>query len=203
MQHLNSFSSVSNFGLRYNLGMIKLNARELRDRKPTEEELASVKRLPIHIVLDNVLDTYNIGGIFRLAEAVTAKEVILCGESETPPSSRIHKAAVGTEEWVPWRYADSAAAAIVNLKDQISNIKVIAVEQFPKSKPYTEIENLKLKIKNSSIALVIGHETEGVSKNVLDMADFIAEIPMFGVNKSLNVIVSAAVVTYKILESYR
>ena len=57
--------------------MLKLNVKELRDRKPTKEELASVSRLPIYIVLDNVLDTYNIGGIFRLAEAVTASEVIL------------------------------------------------------------------------------------------------------------------------------
>ncbi|OGY08778.1 MAG: hypothetical protein A2782_02205 [Candidatus Blackburnbacteria bacterium RIFCSPHIGHO2_01_FULL_43_15b] len=181
--------------------MLKLNVKELRDRKPTKEELASVSRLPIYIVLDNVLDTYNIGGIFRLAEAVTASEVILCGESETPPSSRIHKAAVGTEEWVPWEYFPTAVEAVRRLKS--ANTRIIAVEQSEKSVPYMEIENCKLEIVNSAIAVVVGHETDGISKNVLDMADIIAEIPMLGVNKSLNVIVSAAIVTYKILESFK
>ncbi|MBI2590766.1 MAG: TrmH family RNA methyltransferase [Candidatus Blackburnbacteria bacterium] len=178
--------------------MLKLNAKELRDRKPTKEELASVSRLPIYIVLDNVLDTYNIGGIFRLAEAVTAQEVILCGESETPPSSRIHKAAVGTEEWVPWRYEPTAQEALQKLQETNSKIQIVVVEQSEKSVPHTEIGHLALDIENSAIAVVVGHETEGVSKEVLDMADII--IPMFGVNKSLNVIVSVAIVTYKVLE---
>ena len=60
--------------------MLKLNAKELRDRKPTLEELAGIKRRPLYVVLDNVLDTYNIGGLFRLADAVGAQEVIICGE---------------------------------------------------------------------------------------------------------------------------
>jgi len=84
-----------------------------------------------------------------------------------------------------------------------ANTRIIAVEQSEKSVPYMEIENCKLEIVNSAIAVVVGHETDGISKNVLDMADIIAEIPMLGVNKSLNVIVSAAIVTYKILESFK
>ncbi|KKU82910.1 MAG: tRNA/rRNA methyltransferase, partial [Candidatus Amesbacteria bacterium GW2011_GWC2_47_8] len=96
---------------------MKLNAKQLRVTKPSEKELARIERKPIYIVLDNVLDTYNIGSIFRLADAVAAKEIILCGGSETPPSSRIHKAAVGTEEWVPWRYAPKADEVIKRLRD--------------------------------------------------------------------------------------
>ena len=83
---------------------MKLNAKELRVTKPTDEQLSNIKRRPIYIILDNVLDTYNVGSIFRLADAVAAQEVILCGQTESPPNSRIHKAAVGTETWVPWRY---------------------------------------------------------------------------------------------------
>ena len=45
-------------------------------------------------------------------------------------------------------------------------------------------------------ALVVGHESEGVAKKTLDSCDAIVEIPMHGVNKSLNVIVSAAVVAF-------
>jgi len=177
---------------------VKLNAKQLRVTKPTDEELVKIERKPIYIVLDNVLDTYNIGSIFRLADAVAAKEIILCGGSETPPSSRIHKAAVGTETWVPWRYESSAATALANLKSQISNLKIIAVEQDARSVPLRML-NTQSSILKGSIAVVVGHETEGVSKEVLDMADVIIEIPMWGVNKSLNVHVSASIVLYKLI----
>ena len=121
--------------------MLKLNAKELRERKPTKKEMKAIKRLPLYLVLDNVLDTYNIGGLFRLADAVAAEKIILCGGSETPPSSRIHKAAVGTEEWVPWEYYPSAKEALENLKSQVPNLKVIAIEQSEKSVPYTLLPN--------------------------------------------------------------
>ncbi len=188
------------------MGMLKLNAKELRRRKPGKNELRGLKRNQIYLILDNVLDTYNIGGLFRLADAIGAQKVILCGETETPPSSRIHKAAVGTEEWVGWQYAESAASAIAKLKATLrkethasKKLKVIAVEQSEKSIPFSRL-SLSLP-PNTPVALVVGHETQGVSKNVLKMADLVVEIPMFGVNKSLNVIVSAAIVLYKILET--
>ncbi len=183
-------------------GTIRCGARELRKKKPTEEELAKIKRRPIYLILDNVLDTYNIGGLFRLADAVAAEKVILCGESESPPSSRIHKAAVGTEEWVPWSYSPTAVGALQELKTKNEKLKILVVEQSEKSVPYTQIPNSKFIIHNSPIAVVVGHETEGVSKEVLDMADVVVEIPMFGVNKSLNVIVSAAIVLYGIIKLY-
>lgn len=178
---------------------LKLNAKQLRVAKPKRDELAKIERKPIWIVLDNVLDTYNIGSIFRLADAAAAQEVILCGGSETPPSSRIHKAAVGTEEWVPWQYASTAVEAIAKLKTQNSKLKVIALEQ---DKRAISLKDLTSNIQHlESIAIVVGHETEGVSREVLDMADVIVEIPMYGVNKSLNVVVSTGIVLYKLLEN--
>jgi 23S rRNA (guanosine2251-2'-O)-methyltransferase len=176
---------------------VKLNSKELRVSEPTEEDLARIKRKPLWFILDNVMDTYNIGGIFRLADAVAARGVILCGGSETPPSSRIHKAAVGTEKWVPWEYFDSAQAAIKKLKSQITDIKIIAVEQDSRSVP---LRNLLFKMDNEKpLAIVVGHETDGVSREALEMADVILEIPMWGVNKSLNVIISAGIVTYLLI----
>jgi 23S rRNA (guanosine2251-2'-O)-methyltransferase len=192
---------------------MKLDAKQLRVTKPSEEQLTKIKRKPLWIILDNVLDTYNIGAIFRLADAVAAQEVILCGGSEAPPSSRIHKSAVGTEEWVPWRYCDSAKEALERLKNQDPRFKIIAVEQdkraillpdlFSQTSPLAPllISGEGNKRGEVAMAVVVGHETEGVSKEVLDMADVIVEIPMWGVNKSLNVIVSLGIVLYKILES--
>jgi len=186
---------------------VKLNAKQLRVTKPSEKELARIERKPIYIVLDNVLDTYNIGSIFRLADAVAAREIILCGGSETPPSSRIHKAAVGTEEWVPWQYAADAATAISKLKTLNPKIKIIAVEQDERSMPLSHLTPTPLQNFGEgngrdevAVAVVVGHETEGVSRQVLEMADVIVEIPMWGVNKSLNVVVSTGIVLYMVVE---
>lgn len=175
--------------------MLKMNSKELRKTKPVNGEDKAVKRNPIYLVLDNVIDTYNIGSMFRLADAIAAEKLYICGESEYPPNSRIHKAAVGTEEWVPWVRYNSAPDAIRDLKSK--GVQIIAVEQSNKSIPFSLLPaHIKF-----PCAIVVGHETEGVSKEVLDLADYIVEMPMFGVNKSLNVWGSAAIIAYKAVES--
>ena len=177
--------------------MIKLVAKELRTTVPSKKHLEKIKRSrrDIYFILDNVLDTYNVGGIFRLADAIGAKKVILCQETETPPNSRIKKASINTTEWVAWEYAETATEAIQNLKFRIQNLQVIAVEQDEGSVQYDKID-YKL-----PLALVVGNETTGISKEALNLCHYIAEIPMFGVNKSLNVIASLSIVVYKATES--
>jgi len=174
---------------------MKLGAKELRTKKPTKAELKCLKKNDIYIVLDNVLDTYNIGSIFRLLDAVAAKKIYLCGGTATPPNPRIKKASINTTEWVDWEYAASASDAIKNLKFKIKNLQIVAIEQTNKSICYDKFE-YKL-----PIALIVGNETTGVSKEVLDMADAIVELPMFGVNKSLNVMVSLGIVLYQVIEA--
>jgi len=174
--------------------MRRLCAKELRTTIPKKEEIKKIKKKDIYIILDSVLDTYNVGAIFRLADAVSAKKVFLCGETETPPNTRIKKASINTTEWVTWSYSSTAVEALQELKTQNSKLKIIAVEQSEKSKPYDKVD-YKL-----PIALVVGNETRGVSKEVLDMADEIVELPMFGVNKSLNVMVSLGIVLYEVIE---
>ncbi len=183
---------------------MKLGAKELRITKPTEEQLAALVKKPIYLILDNVLDTYNIGSLFRLADAIGAVELILCGRSETPPSSRIHKAAVGTETWVKWSYFADAKSAISELRIKNHELWVIAVEQDERAIKLASLNTSPSSPspiigEGRSVAIVVGHETEGVSKEALDMADVIVEIPMYGVNKSLNVHVSASIVAYGVL----
>ena len=174
---------------------MKLVAAELRTTVPTKEQLKKIKRREIYFILDNVLDTYNVGGIFRLADAIGVKKVYLCGITETPPNTRIKKASINTTEWVSWEYSESAKDAILNLKSQISNLKVVAVEQDAKSVSFNEID-YKL-----PLALVVGNETTGVSRGVLDACDYIVEIPMWGINISLNVIISLGIVSYTAVKS--
>ena len=174
--------------------MVKLGAAELRTTKSSDEEKKQIKKNRIFIVLDNVMDTYNIGSIFRLADAVAAEKVILCGETETPPHTRIKKASINTTEWVAWSYAPTAVEAINNLQLTINNLRVIAIEQSSKSVQYDKADY------SFPIALVVGHETIGVSKEVLDISDQIVEIPMWGVNESLNVVVSLGIVLYEAMK---
>ncbi|MEX2028860.1 MAG: TrmH family RNA methyltransferase [Candidatus Paceibacterota bacterium] len=177
--------------------MIKLDAKALRHAPALTEQAEQTKHLkrnPIYIVVDNVLDTYNVGAIFRLADAAAVRKVFLCGGTEKPPNHRIKKASVNTTEWVHWEHRESAIEVIKELRSQIPDIQIIAVEQSNKSKPYDKIKYL------FPIVLIVGHETDGVSKEALEASDFIAEIPMWGVNMSLNVMISLGIMLYKVME---
>lgn len=171
--------------------MIKLNAKQLRKGKGYR-----VKKNEIYIILDNVLDTYNIGSIFRLADAVAAKKIYLCGDTTTPPNPRIKKASINTTEWVDWSYHETAVRAIGEIREKVPDVQVVAIEQSKGSVPYDKFEY------SLPLALVVGHETYGISKEVLQsrMLDGVVELPMFGVNISLNVMVSLGVVLYEVVE---
>lgn len=169
---------------------MKLNAAQLRDVNPDEvtQEVLAVKRNPIYLILENVYDTYNVGGLFRLADALAVEKLYLCGQMETPPNSRILKASIGTYKVVPWEYKETAVEAMTDVRKM--NAKVYAVEQSENSVSYTDIKY------TSPVALIVGNETFGVLPETLKLADKVVEIPMWGINKSLNVIVSAAIVSY-------
>ena len=100
--------------------MIKLNAEQLRDiaAAKAKKHLRKLKRNPIYLILENVYDTYNIGGLFRLADALAIEKIYLGGEMETPPNSRILKASVGTYKIVPWVYKETAKEAIEELRSK-------------------------------------------------------------------------------------
>lgn len=185
----------------------RLNSKQLRVSEPTREALKKIKRREIYIVCDNILDTYNIGSIFRLADAAGVKKIYLCGDSEVPPNIKISRAAVGTDRWVEWEYALTAVEAIVRLRKAHprgvlgsskahpgGEIRVIAIEQSKKSIDYRRIDY------KEPVAFVVGHETTGISKEILKACDMAVEIPMYGVNVSLNVMVSLAIVLWKAIE---
>ena len=178
----------------YNNSMEKRTANQLRKLPVDPEVKKNLKKNPVYIIVDNVLDTYNIGSIFRLADAVAATKVYLCGETETPPNHRIKKSSINTTEWVDWEYSATTLAAIEKLRAEVPNIQIVAVEQNEKSVPYDQIAY------QFPVALIVGHETHGVSQEVMEASDVIAEMPMWGVNISLNVMVSLGILLYKVME---
>lgn len=174
--------------------MIKLGSKELRTTTADEEIKKSLKKSPIYIVCDNILDTYNVGSIFRLADAVAAEKVYLCGITETPPNTRIKKASINTTEWVNWEYVETTLLAIKKLRKEVKNIQIVAVEQDKKSKPFNKADY------NLPIALIVSNETSGAEREIINAVDLIVEMPMFGVNKSLNVMVSLGIILYQVIQ---
>lgn len=201
--------------------MIKLNAKQLREleEKRVSGELRQVKRIPIFFILENIYDTYNIGGLFRLADAIAAEKIYLCGDTEIPPNTRIKKASIGTYKVVDWKYKNSVKDAIEEIKKGLEvrvqglvkknefsrsnpytlNPKpsILAVEQHPKATDYRKTDY------RLPLALVFGNESYGISKETLELVDQIVEIPMWGINKSLNVIVAGAIVSYHVMGRVR
>ncbi len=191
---INHQSSIINHYSLYN-ALMKLNAKQLRTLGEEIPDTAHLKKNDIYIILDDVLDTYNIGSVFRLADAVAAKKLILCKGSETPPNHRIKKASINTTEIVDWEYFENTVDAISDLRSKINGIQIVAVELAEGSVPYDTFTY------NLPVALIVGHETNGVSEDVLKLCDAIVELPMFGINISLNVMVSLAIVLYQVIES--
>ncbi len=172
--------------------MVKMNAKQLRSLQYKVSSTKTKKR-DIYIILDNVLDTYNVGSVFRLADAAGVKKIYLCGGTETPPNHRIKKASINTTEVVEWEYTSTAVEAISRVKSQEFRVKVIAIEQAPGSIQYDKFDY------QLPLALVVGHETEGVLTETLEACDAVVELPMYGLNISLNVMVSLGIVLYKVL----
>src|SRR5579864_4022514 len=133
--------------------MFKLNAKELRTTKAVEDQKKDLKKNPIFIICDNILDTYNVGSIFRLADGVAAEKVFLCGITETPPNTRIKKASINTTEWVEWEYYADTKSAIDHLRLTIDHIQIVAVEQSRKSVPFDRADY------TFPIALIVSNET--------------------------------------------
>ena len=173
---------------------MKLDAKTLRVTTAEEHQKKHLKKNPVYIIVDNVLDTYNIGAIFRLADACAVEKVYLCAGTETPPNHRIKKASINTTEWVDWEYSSTAVEVIKDLRLKIKDIQVVSVEQNEKSVAYDKVDY------RFPVALIVGHETDGVSQEALDASDVIVEMPMWGVNISLNVMVSLGIMLYKVME---
>ena len=175
--------------------MIHLNAKQLRTGEVDPELIKTIKKNPVTIILDNVLDTYNVGSVFRLADAVAAEKVILCGQTLTPPNSRIKKASVNTWQWVDWEYCASAKEAVEKLRAEVPRVTIVSVEQDQRSKPFNAVQY------TFPMAIIVGNESYGVSKDVLDASDLIVEMPMWGINTSLNVMVSSGIILYELMKS--
>lgn len=151
-------------------------------------------RFPIYAILENIRSLYNVGSIFRTADAVRVDALHLCGITGRPPRKEITKTALGAQDTVPWEYFPKAIDSIGTLKRR--GVDIVAVEHSDASKPLWETE-IKF-----PVAFVFGYEVEGIDSETLQACDKCIEIPMFGFKGSLNVGNSCAIVLYEALRRY-
>src|SRR5574344_2186572 len=168
--------------------MKKLNIEEL-DRVSVEE-FKQTPKIPLTIVLDNVRSLYNVGSVFRTADAYLVKKIMLCGISATPPNVEIHKTALGAENTVEWSYYADTLEAVADLRK--GNTVIFAVEQVENSIMLPDL----LLDKTKNYAAVLGNEVKGVQQSVVDVCDGSVELPQFGTKHSLNVSITAGIIIW-------
>ena len=156
----------------------------------TVEEFREAKKLPLVVVLDDVRSMHNVGSVFRTSDAFLVEAIYLCGITSTPPSTEIHKTALGAEDSVAWHYCPTALEAIESLKSQ--GYKIISIEQAHGSTMLQDFTPLS----DQKYAVVFGNEVKGVHQEVVDASDGCLEIPQFGTKHSMNVSVTAGIVIW-------
>ena len=161
------------------------------------EEFRTSNKTPLVVVLDHVRSLYNVGSVFRTADAFRLSGVCLCGITARPPHPEIHKTALGAEDSVDWQYFERTEDCVKWLKEQ--GYTVLAIEQCEGSTLLDE----KLKMKNEKMAVVLGNEVKGVQQSVIDMCDGCLEIPQFGTKHSMNVSVTAGIVIWELFKLFK
>jgi tRNA G18 (ribose-2'-O)-methylase SpoU len=171
--------------------MRKLSMPELG--RKSVEEFKKARKFPIIVLLENIRSAYNVGSVFRTADAFLVQSIYIIGYSARPPHKEIKKTALGAEETVDWKYFKTSAEAIADLK--VKGYKVYAVEQ-------TEGSTRLQKFKNKSgekVAVVFGNEVTGVEQSTIHLCDGCVEIPQLGMKHSLNIATAAGVVLWELV----
>lgn len=174
--------------------MKKLALEEIGRRRLSAEQARQAPRFPIMALLDNIRSLYNVGSIFRTADATRLEKLYLCGITGRPPRKEIDKTALGAAETVPWEYHPNPAEVLQGLKAR--GVAIVALEHTNESRPHWEIEF------PFPCCLVIGNEVWGIQEEVLQYADAAIEIPMFGAKHSLNASVAFGIAVYEMLACY-
>lgn len=197
--------------------LIMRKLRTIEMNRLSVEEFKEADKLPLIVVLDDVRSLYNVGSVFRSADAFRVEAVYLCGITATPPNAEIHKTALGGEDSVDWRYFERTEDAVEELHRQ--GVFVYSVEQVEGSTKLQELNtqhsnphhsssnNSSLNTSSTPItqhstpntryAIIMGNEVKGVKQSVVDMSDGCLEIPQFGTKHSLNVSVTTGIVIWE------
>lgn len=175
--------------------MRKITNSELN--RPSAEQFATMQRIPVVVILDNVRSAQNIGAFFRTGDAFAIEKVMLCGITATPPSRDIHKSALGAELTVGWEYYPTTTECAAALKAE--GYTLLAIEQVEGA---VMLDRLEVDA-GKKYALIFGNEVEGVAQEVVDICDGAIEIPQVGTKHSVNVSVAGGIVLWEFFSSLK
>ena len=159
-------------------------------RKSVEEFKGSEKN-PVIAVLENVRSAYNVGSVFRTADAFLIEAIYITGYTARPPHKEIKKTALGAEDTVDWKYFPNAVEAVNELKR--IGYKIFAVEQVENSISLEKFNS------EDKIAVIFGNEVTGVEQSTIALCDGTIEIPQLGMKHSLNIATAAGVVLWEMV----
>ncbi|MFA6404595.1 MAG: TrmH family RNA methyltransferase [Candidatus Paceibacterota bacterium] len=159
------------------------------------------KKRDIRLLLDNIRSVHNVGSIFRTAETLGISKIYCLNTTPTPKDrfgrkrNDFAKVSLGAEEMIDWEKINDELLAIKLIRTlKREGFDIIALEQASGS-----IDYKKVKI-GSKVMIILGNEVNGISDELLKMADTIAEIPMKGEKESLNVSIASGIFLYRILD---
>lgn len=159
-------------------------------RRPAQPSVADVCRDARRVVVvDGVVDTTNIGAIFRSAAALGMDAVLVTRNSCDPLNRRAVRVSMGTVMLVPWTWVDDDLGQLRQL-----GFKTVAMALTDDSIPL-DSEVLK---REPKLAIVMGTEGDGLPRKTIASTDYVVKIPMaYGVD-SLNVAAAAAVAFWEL-----
>ncbi len=173
----------------------KLPPEEILKTKKSVEEVRKLPRTPIVAVLDNIRSLYNVGAMFRTSDGIMLEKMYLCGMTGMPPRREIEKTSLGACDTVPWEYRKNTADVVKELKEK--GYQIVALELTDPPMHYAEVEF------SFPTALIVGHEINGVTDEVMQMVDLSISIPMLGRANSLNVATAYGIAVYQMLYKYQ
>lgn len=174
--------------------MRKLSMDELG--RKSVEEVKQARKHPIIVVLENIRSAYNVGSVFRTADAFLVEAVYIVGYSARPPHKEIRKTALGAEDAVNWKHFHTTREAIEELRSL--GYEVYGVEQAVDSIPLQKVDISDGK----PVAVILGNEVSGVESSTLALCDGCIEIPQFGMKHSLNIATAAGVVLWELVRQH-
>lgn len=148
-----------------------------------------MSNISLIIILEDVRSIFNVGSVFRTADAAGVEKIILSGLTAHPPHPRLEKTALGATKFVEWEYHQNLDDVIERLKKE--NFQLVACELDQSAKNVFETKCTQ------NTCLIFGNEVTGVSSNTLEKVDDIIEIPMLGSKKSLNIATAAGIIMYE------
>lgn len=170
----------------YTLTRGVLCAMQRKRPQPVEEICKDARRIA---VIHGVVDTTNIGAIFRSAAALGLDAVLLTRDSCDPLNRRAIRVSMGSVFLIPWTWTDDP---IKELHQMGFSTAALALTEHSVPLDHPALKEL------SKLALILGTEGDGLPQHTIENADFTVRIPMFHGVDSLNVAAASAVAFWEL-----